>query len=245
VDFQIRTPCGGRWLGSFFGSLLLFSLVLSSIGRAATNEIRVDEKTLQDVTQAAREATKIFFPRAENRKAVFGFDAADNLDSAVLKSPVNLYTLKDSEVATYHAGQPLASLLQPTGQWLVPVAIGGTNRAMISVIETADGKWTGSSFGMAPLSRKWQSIQAWWPAGKFTPQLIILPAAQGYFFTIPEEQPPNLTALGELPAALVDPKTTAKPPLRPAENLLSELRDTLTHSPNNEPENQTNESKTP
>jgi hypothetical protein len=228
------------------GQIVFFCFASSTGLRAAPDELKKDDRELQAVTLAAHEATKVFFPRAEKRKTVYGFETSDRFDSAILKSPVELYAFNDSELLAYHSGQPLTALIQSTGQWLVPVAIGGTNRAMIGIIATDDGKWTGSTFGMAPLARKWQNIQAWWPTTeKYTPQLIICPAAAGYFFTIPQVQPPNLTPLSDIPATHIDPQTAPKPQLRPAENSLTGLQETLKHLPRIEPDKNTIDTNAP
>ncbi len=226
----------------FFSRASVTGLMVSGAATvwAASNEIKMDEADIQGVTQAAQAATKVFFPRAENRKAVFGFDSGDRLESAVLKSPIRLYEIKDADVAAYRPGQPISQLLKPTGQWFVPVAIGGTNRAMIAVIATGEGKWEGSTFGLAPLARKWQNIETWWPATeKFTPQLVILTSAQGYFFTIPQIEPANLTALLDLPAAHLAAGSTPKPQLTAVGIRLEDMRTTLQHSPKTEPVNNT------
>jgi len=160
-------------------------MLLSSATLLLASDFTVtnDETVLNEIKQAAQAAAKHYLPKVESQKKTFGFETEDVLDSATLGTPVKLYTLNDAAMQAYHSGQPVTSLIQPTGQWLVPVVIGGTNRAMIAISQTGDGKWTWTAFGMAPLARKWQNIQGWWPATeKFTPQLIIWPAAQGYFF---------------------------------------------------------------
>ena len=222
----------------FILNILWFVLGGFTALATASNEMQIEETEIHEVTQAAQAATKVFFPRAENRKAVFGFDANDRLEAAVLKSPVKLYTIDDAAMLAYQPGQPVSQLLKSTGQWFVPVAIGGTNRAMIAVIATGDGKWTGSTFGLAPLARKWQNIESWWPsAEKFTPRLIILPVAQGYFFTIPQTEPGNLTAMVDLPATHIDSTAVPKPPLAAAESKLTGIRDALKQA-KNEPDHQ-------
>jgi hypothetical protein len=226
----------------FFLSMALSSatLLLAS-DPMATN----DAAMLDGIKQAAQEAAKLYLPRAAGRQKIFGFEPEDRLSSATLGTPVELYTLNDASVQAYHSG-PIAALIEPTGQWLVPVTIGGTNRALIAVSQTDDGKWMGTTFGMAPLARKWQNIQGWWPAAeKFTPQLIIWPAAQGYFFSIPQVQPPNLTGLSDIPATHVDLQTTPKPRLVPAENSLTYLQEALKQTANPERENNTNKAKQP
>ncbi|MGA2177235.1 MAG: hypothetical protein ABSH38_19850 [Verrucomicrobiota bacterium] len=187
-----------------------------------------DAAEIQAVKQAAQEATKIFYPRAEKRKPVYGFAEADNLASAVLGEPARLFFIDDKDVQAYHDGQALDGILKPAGEWFVPVAIGGTNRAMLGVKDAGDGKWIGATFGMAPLARKWQSIQAWWPSsGKFTPQLVICPPAEGYYFTVPQIQPPNLTPLASLSATASISGQAPKPVLAPAGDSLRPVQKML------------------
>lgn len=190
------------------------------LGPASPAAPMVDVKTAsQAVSKAAEEAAKnLFFPRAAARRTVYGLAENESFDQAVLKEPVPLYTINDSALALYRSGQSLSNLLELTGQWLVPVAVGNTNRAMISMLEAEDGTYVGSTFGMVPLAHKWQNIQTWWPADKYSPRLVILPSAQGYYFTVPEIQPPNLTPTAEL-------KTTP-PPLGSADRILSTLQKT-------------------
>jgi hypothetical protein len=219
--------------------MLSSATLLLASDAGATN----DAAMINGVKQAAQEATKLFFLRAEGRKKTFGFEPEDDLGSATLGTPVELYTLNDAAVQAYHSG-PITALIEPTGQWLVPVMIGGTNRAMIAIAQNGDGQWAGTTFGMAPLARKWQNIQAWWPAAeKFTPQLIIWPAAQGYFFSIPQVQPPNLTGFSDIPAVHLDPQTAHKPPLVPAENSLTFLKEALKQMPIPQSENKINQDK--
>lgn len=187
-----------------------------------------DAAELQAVKQAALEATKIFYPRAEKRKSVYGFAEADNLAVAVLGEPARLYFLDDKDVRAYQNGQALQAILKPAGQWFVPVAMGGTNRAMLGVVDAGDGKWIGSTFGMAPLARTWQNIQAAWPGTQeFTPQLVICPPAEGYFFTVPQIQPANLTPLANIPPTWSAGGQTAKPVLVPAMESMSALQKIL------------------
>jgi hypothetical protein len=157
---------------------------------------------------------------------MYGFEEGDVLNSAVLQAPVKLCFIEDKDVMTYRAGQPVAPLLKPSDYWLVPVAIGGTNRAMIEVTAAGEGKWTGSALGMAPLARKWQNLQGWWPeAQKFTPRLIICPPVPGYFFSIPQAATPNLTPMSEVPATIVDHKVTPKPALKSADAGFAGIRE--------------------
>jgi hypothetical protein len=163
------------------------------------DDTKTDAAEIQAVKQAAQEATKTFYPRAEKRKSVYGFEEADKLDAAALGEPARLYFIDAQDALGYHPGQDLQALLKPTGEWFVPVTIGGSNRAMLGVVDAGEGKWIGSTFGMAPLAHKWQSIQKSWPnSQKFTPLLVICPPAEGYFFTVPQIQPANLTPLADI-----------------------------------------------
>jgi hypothetical protein len=221
-------------------------LAWQGAGNAVSAEMKNSDSEIQQVKQAAQEATKMFFPRAENRKTVFGFNDDDSLASATLEAPVPLYSLEESDLSSYQTGQSLDALLKPTGQWLVPVAVGGSNRAMITIVGTTDGKWTGSTFGMAPLARKWQNIQAWWPAAnQFTPHLIICPFAQGYFFSIPQVKPPNLTSLSAVSDTQMASSSAPQPQLVPAEQCLTGWREILKQTTKPDSENKKNDTKSP
>lgn len=187
-----------------------------------------DETELREVKQAAQEAAKIFYPRAEKRKSVYGFMEADHLDSAVLGEPARLFFIDATDIQAYHDGQGLEAILKPSGQWFVPVAIGGTNRAMLGVVDDGKGHWTGSTFGMAPLARVWQSLREDWPATKqFTPKLVICPPVEGYFFTVPQVQPANLTPLANVSGPGTEARSNAKPALAPATETFRDLRKKL------------------
>lgn len=208
--------------------------------------MKLDQEELRAINQAAQEAKKMFFPRAEHRKKVFGFEEDDKFETSALGAPIKVYTADDAKLMAYQPGQSVASLLKPTGQCFIPVTIGGTNRAMIVVVAAGGGKWEGSTFGLAPLARKWQNIEAWWPAAEgFTPQLVILPTGQGYFLTIPQISPANLTALLDFPATHIDPAVVPKPQLSPAESRLTGILETLKQSSKTEPDNKTKDHQSP
>jgi len=215
---------GKRRLAFAFATLV--GILLPAVMRADTDTNLSD---LLAVKQAAVDATNIFYPRAQSRKTVYGFEAGDNVASAALGEPLRLYYIDEKDAQAYHRGQALDRILQPSGQWFVPVMIRGTNRAMLGVVDNGQGKWVGSTFGMAVLARKWQNIQKWWPAaGNAAPELIVCPPADGYFFTVPRIAPPNLTSLDDIPeAGHENGQVAAKPSLAPAEKTLAAIQKQL------------------
>jgi hypothetical protein len=196
---------------------------MGSEGRAEdTNNI------LQQVKQAAQEGTQKFYPRAEKRKARYGFAESDNLSAATLGEPVRLFFIDSKAAQAYRDGTPLTTLIQPSGQWFVPVSVGGTNRAMLGVVDDGAGHWVGATFGMAPLARAWQRIQERWPASNhFTPELLICPPTEGYYLTVPQVDPPNLTPLTRLFPA----QGEAPPALMPVNACLSGIQTNLNNHP--------------
>jgi len=180
---------------SGFVILALASLFILQASPALSDSlIESDISESNEISQAAQEGFRMFLPRAEAQKKSYGFETNDIVSEAVLKPPVELFILDEKRVLAYQSGQSVESLLKPTGQWFVPVAIGGSNRAMIQVTQTAEHKWSGTGWGWSPLARGWQMIETWWPAsGKFTPLLIISPQMSGYYFTVPQVPPANLT----------------------------------------------------
>jgi hypothetical protein len=208
--------------------LAVFTICFATGLVADDSLVQTNAAEIAAVKQAAQKALKeLFLPRAEINKKSYGFEDNDVVADAALKPPVELFILDDKRVLAYQSGQPVSSLLKPTGQWFVPVAIGGTNRAMIQVTQTATNKWTGSGWGWTPLARDWQSIKKWWPAsGGFTPLFIISPPMAGYYFTVPQVQPANLTPFMS-PQSAIAAKDGPPPALDDASQTIQGIRQVL------------------
>ncbi len=196
--------------------------------QAADSNLGQGDDEVRAVKQAAEEAMKLFLPRAALHKKDYGFEPGDAVDSATLGSPMKLYNIPDNEVLSFRAGNPIEPLLKPTGEWLVPVTLRGTNRAMIEVNQTADHGWSGTGWGLAPLARQWQNVLSCWPpSGVLVPKLIVCGAIQGYLFVVPQAEGRNLTPLSVVPTGPLGPNPAGKPILHAADETMVELRKLL------------------
>jgi len=151
--------------------------------------------------------------RAFRSKAAYGFESDDSLDAAELGEPVPLYTVNEKDASGYSGSQDIGSVLKESGRWLVPVNVNGALRTFIEVSETSNNVFeaTGTSVIAA---RVWKTIVARWPAEKnFHPRLVIHPGIPGYFFTVPEVYPPNMTDIVQILAEVDKPATLSPAPV--------------------------------
>jgi hypothetical protein len=201
--------------------LIAFTLTTMTQGATDTGPAHPDREA---IVNAARAAGKIYFPRAEKRKKDFGFEEKDAFATATFGLPIQMEILDEKDLASPRAGSAVTNLLRPTGVWFVPVEMNGVKRAMIEVTG-AEGKWSGTAFGMAPLARQWQNISQWWPARDgLAPRLFICPPAQGYFFTVPQSKGENATPVAQIPDT-IQPPQKARPELRAAVETFDSIRD--------------------
>ncbi len=200
---------------------LTFTLTTMTQGAQDTGPTHPDRES---IVNAARTAAKIYFPRAEKRKKDFGFEEKDSFTNATFGQPIPMDVLDEKDLASPRAGSSMTNLLRPSGVWFVPIEMNGVKRAMIEVTG-ADGKWSGTAFGMAPLARQWQNILQWWPARDgLAPRLFICPPAQGYFFTVPQSKGGNATPVAQIPDT-IQPTDAPRPMLRPAAETFDSIRD--------------------
>lgn len=213
---------------SLSGLFLAIFWVISPMQLIADGLAQTNTDEMTAVKQAAQDSLTLFLPRAEAQKKSYGFEADDVVDSLSLKAPVELFIFDDQRVLTYQAGQQVQSLVKPTGRWFVPVAINGTNRAFIEVTRSPEYKWVGSGWGWTPLARGWQLVEKCRPAsGEFTPLLIVSPLMAGYYFSIPQVQPANLTPMMG-PRNVIAAQNGPPPVLGDANQAIQEMRQILT-----------------
>jgi len=125
----------------------------------------------------------------------FGLSPGDDITEAVLGTPFQLYTITPSKLLNAKDNTPVDSLTSPTGQWLFPIVLDGTSRAILTV-EQMDGEWQAVTMGKAGLAGEMEKLNGQWPkANGYEPKLIAIYQAASYFFTIPEQDSENFTPL--------------------------------------------------
>jgi len=190
---------------------------------ASTADTAVPPSPSAAVLQAAQTGLPVYLSHIALRKTTYGFLESDDLSQAKLGQPIELFLLPDSMLHDATPNMASASELPSAAAWFVPVQIGGQSRGLIEVVQTG-GQWKAASLGYAPLARKWAQVETWWPnRSGFTPRLVVS-ASTGYYFSIPQVHPANLTALD----SIVDPRlgktTTAPPSLIPWQDALTPLK---------------------
>ena len=131
--------------------------------------------------------------RAVHAKSAYGFDTDDDLNDAEVGDPVPVYTISERDAAAFSAGQKIDSILKVSDTWLVPVNVGGHLRTFIEVSRNSDNTFEAGRASVIA-ARVWTTINIRWPANKnFHPKLVTYPGIPGYFFTVPEIEPPNMT----------------------------------------------------
>ena len=122
----------------------------------------------------------------------YGFQAGDFLSSAKLGTPIAVYTIAESDRASYQNGQPVKPLLKPARQWVFPVLMGDRICCMVEVSQTGREYLPGK--GNKSLAMAWNKINEKWPAEDgYHPLLVVNPEVPGYYFTVPELPQQNLT----------------------------------------------------
>ena len=154
-----------------------------------TPRTRTPEERL---AQAGQIALRDMLDKASKYPDAYGFGPSDLFEKARLGNPIPIYTIAESNRASYKAGQPVKPLLTPADQWVFPVLSGSRVCCMVSVKFTGRDYVPGSS--SKSLGMAWHKILEKWPeTGGFHPQLIVHSRIPGYYFTIPELPVPNLT----------------------------------------------------
>ncbi|GAB4342923.1 MAG: hypothetical protein Kow0089_18360 [Desulfobulbaceae bacterium] len=116
----------------------------------------------------------------------FGFSNDDDMATAVLGSPFNLFTITPEDLAGYRKGTPVSSILRKTDLWYFPVVVNKSARTIL-IVDKVGGKWRAVSLGNTHLVKTLQQVSQRWPeAGGFTPRLIAVFQARQYLVTVPE-----------------------------------------------------------
>jgi hypothetical protein len=178
----------------------------------------------KDIQAAARAAMAKFEKSLTSKevKETHGFPGDDDFSQIEFGRPVEQKLLRQDKIA--EAGPiKLEELLMPTSVWYVPVKSKGKLACLVSV-RLEDGKrWVEDKLGMVELARALGAVAEAWPRDKgYTPVLVILPAAQQFYFQIPEKTPENLTLLDIRAPKAGSAETWSK--LSTAESALAELK---------------------
>jgi len=148
----------------------------------------------QAVLDAAQPRFDDLIDRALRAKSAYGFETDDDLNLAELGDPLPVYTVSEKDAAAFAPGQKIDAVLKVSGTWLVPVNVSGSGlRTFIEVTRQSDNTFEGGRASVIT-ARVWKTINARWPANKnFHPKLVTYPGIPGYFFTVPEIEPQNLS----------------------------------------------------
>jgi hypothetical protein len=155
--------------------------------------------------EAALSGLDDLLEKAERSRDIYGFKADDHLGQADLGEPIPIYTVNGEEAGNYLQGQEIEPLLQESGHWLVPVRVDGSFRAFIEVYKTRTNTFVAKT-GSLTAARVWKKIIKRWPPEKnFHPKLVIRSDVPGYFFTIPEIDPQNMTDIVQITSEVDKP----------------------------------------
>jgi len=151
----------------------------------------------QKFLQAAQEGFDRVMEVAVKNPDPYGFAPGEHFDAAHLGDPITVYTIAPEEHTRYQSGQPLQPLLQPSGEWVFPIMLGGRVRFLVQV--KADGSEYVTGNGSRAVAMVYDKILQRWPVSQgFHPQLITTAGIPGYYFTVPELPQQNLTDVSEM-----------------------------------------------
>lgn len=129
----------------------------------------------------------------EETKTIIGFDQNDDLNLAVLGTPLRLYNLPADAVKNYDGSATVSSLIEETDRWYFPIIIAGKIKMMLYVA-WRDGAWQRIGLGSAGLAREMQALLTSTSLKKGSAPILIMQMDIGnYLFSIPEIDPYNLT----------------------------------------------------
>ena len=149
-----------------------------------------------EVVSAAKSGLRPFLEKipAQDLRS-YGFEPGAPLDTAYVGIPYRLYELTPSALARFKPGEPVSSVICPTGMWYFPVMIGNEAKAIL-IVDTLDGSWQAVSLGQAPLARELNAIIRQWPRERgYDPLLIVNFQSKTHLFTVPQKSDHNLTAI--------------------------------------------------
>jgi hypothetical protein len=133
-------------------------------------------------------------------KELYGFSQTDNLSRAQLGGALGVHTITPAALHNSSSDTTVSSILSETTMWFFPVLLDGESKAML-VVDQDGGTWKAVSLGYAGLGHELNKLLAQWPPSQgFHPQLVAVFQAKQFYFTVPEVDNLNLTAIS-LPQA--------------------------------------------
>lgn len=179
-----------RYLFVAIAALSLVLLMMSSCNRgreAQQNSDRgAEQQTFADAQTAATQSLATFrqLVTKDNYKQL-GFDSPDEVSSATLGQPIQVYMVKLDQLREYKSGTDPNALLTNINQLQYPVMVREQVRSAIGVGQ-ADGKWKATGFGNASLARQVAAARKAEPAasaqGASSQPMLIHVAALGLYF---------------------------------------------------------------
>ena len=163
---------------------------------AATVQSQVLPVPPAGVVAAAKDGLPGFLAKIPaGAKAVYGFPETSDLSRTRLGTPLALRSVQPAGLENKTAAQTVTEVLSDTSMWFVPVQLEGRIKAML-VVDWHEGAWRAVSLGYAPLAGEWDQVAAQWPAEKgYHPQLVTFFQGKQFYFTVPEVDGTNFTAI--------------------------------------------------
>jgi hypothetical protein len=180
--------------------------------------------TNDQILAAARTAVEKFKPSLDTPEAkqTQGFAADEDFKNLSFGTPFEQKLLRQDWLETRDT-KKLAELLAVTSVWYVPVRSRGKVACLVAVRQHDDGSWSEDRLGMVELARAWDALAQAWPETKgYHPVLVVFPARQQFFFTVPEAAPENLSRLDQFRPDAASPGIYRT--LTPAATTLAALR---------------------
>lgn len=195
-------------------AVLLLCLAGNATPSDSTQNAKTNAAEIAAILAIAQPKCDSVLEEAIKARSAFGFEADDDLSQAVVGDPIPVYTVDETDACDFCEGDKVESVLKESGQWLVPITINGTVRTFVKITKTSDNGTNQyvASMGSTAAAKVWRVILDRWPAKEnFHPKLVMYPRIPGYFFTIPEVNPQNMTDIVRI-LAEVDNKPTALSP---------------------------------
>ena len=157
-------------------------------------EDRANIETEQsDVIAVSQRDFPSFLAAAWSSKEEYGFQPEDREGSVSLARPVRVYGIDEETAMRAGPSRDLYNELDPVGEWIFPVQVGGTYRTLFGV-RLLDGKWRGTYFGNPYLAKSLQSIRhAWSSKDEDSFHLVSCVRPRSFLYIVRDGAYPNLT----------------------------------------------------
>jgi len=102
----------------------------------------------------------------------FGFSGPEELKSASLGTPFQVFTISPEKILGYDGDTPVGDIISATDQWFFPVTVNGAVRTLLLVAKM-DGQWQAVSIGSSGLGQEWETTLRQYDASKgYTHKLV-------------------------------------------------------------------------